>query len=341
MSKNHRVFTDEEKAKARDVDIREIGEQNGLSFRKQGKYDRCNEHDSLILKGQSFYWNSTGKKGHGALSFAVEVLDMDFKDAMKMLVDSKYGQYDASKVVENEQKALNYDTKYEVENPQIARDYLINERGLDERLVDWAFRTGVVAQDGFNNVCFKWLDNENNIVGADKRGTGEKPFKQVVQGSKEHGGFHIDILQDKNKGIKNIVFTESPIDALSYYDAHRDLQQTRIASLSGLKLESLKEHLIEVAKYNIIKGEHPKDYPINSIVLAVDNDLAGKNFVRNVVNSFETEFKLDLPSERKDWNEQLKKDKAITNGVPTYEKPKEAKEQVKILDQQNDEEMER
>ena len=87
MSKNHRVFTDEEKAKARDVDIREIGEQNGLSFTKQGKYDRCNEHDSLVLKGQSFYWNSTGKKGNGGLSFAVEVLDMKFKDAMTMLVD--------------------------------------------------------------------------------------------------------------------------------------------------------------------------------------------------------------------------------------------------------------
>lgn len=341
MSKNHRVFTDEEKAKARDVDIREIGEHNGLSFSRQGKYDRCNEHDSLILKGQSFYWNSTGKKGNGGLSFAVEVLDMKFKDAMTMLVDGEYGQYDASKASKDEQKELNYNTSYEVENTKISRDYLINERGLDEKLVDWSFKTGAVAQDGFNNVCFKWLDNENNIVGADKRGTGEKPFKQVVQGSKEHGGFHLDVLQDKNKGIKNIVFTESPIDALSYYDAHRDIEQTRIASLSGLKLESLKEHVNEVGKYNVEKGEHPRDYPLNSIVLAVDNDEAGKNFVRNVINSYETEFKLDLPTERKDWNEQLKKDKAITNGEPTYEKPKEAKQQMQYIDNEKDSGVER
>ncbi|MCD8850459.1 hypothetical protein [Staphylococcus arlettae] len=87
MSKNHRIFTDEEKAKARDVDIRGIGEQNGLSFSRQGKYDRCNEHDSIVLKGQNFYWNSTGKKGNGGLSFAVEVLDIKFKDGMTMLED--------------------------------------------------------------------------------------------------------------------------------------------------------------------------------------------------------------------------------------------------------------
>lgn len=99
-------------------------------------------------------------------------------------------------------------------------------------------------------------------------------------------------MQDKEKGIKNIVFTESPI-------------VTEIFS------------------------KHPRDYPLNSIVLAVDNDEAGKNFVRNVRNSYDTDFKLDLPTERKDWNEQLKKDKAITNGEPTYEKPKE---QMKIID---------
>ncbi|PTJ89018.1 hypothetical protein [Staphylococcus simulans] len=41
---------------------------------------------------------------------------MKFKDAMTMLVDGEFGQYDASKAPKEEQKELKYDTKYEVEN---------------------------------------------------------------------------------------------------------------------------------------------------------------------------------------------------------------------------------
>lgn len=44
-------YTNEEKEHARKTDIREIGEAYGLTFKKEGKYDRCIEHDSLILKG--------------------------------------------------------------------------------------------------------------------------------------------------------------------------------------------------------------------------------------------------------------------------------------------------
>ena len=36
MSKNHRVFTSEDKEKARNMDIMEIGEQHGFSFAKDG-----------------------------------------------------------------------------------------------------------------------------------------------------------------------------------------------------------------------------------------------------------------------------------------------------------------
>ncbi|WP_461241262.1 hypothetical protein [Staphylococcus aureus] len=86
-------YTNEEKEHARKTDIREIGEAYGLTFKKEGKYDRCIEHDSLILKGQSYYWNSKGVKGHGGLSFCIDVLDMDFKEAMSILTQDGFSQY--------------------------------------------------------------------------------------------------------------------------------------------------------------------------------------------------------------------------------------------------------
>ena len=178
----------------------------------------------------------------------------------------------------------------------------------------------------------------SNGIGADKRGTGKKPFKQVVSNSKENGGFYIDVLQDKNKGIQQMVFTESPIDALSYYDSHRTIQQTRIASLSGLKDSSLQEHIKQASLYNISNlGIERSHNPLNSLVIAVDNDEAGKNFVYNTLNKYENDFKIDLPETAKDWNEQLKKDKAMNNGIKIYSN--EDEKNIKLITNQHELEM--
>ena len=151
---DYRRFNDSDMDQARSIDIREIGEQNGLSFTKQGNYDRCNEHDSLVLKGQSFYWNSQNKKGNGGLSFAMEVLDMNFHDSMTMLIDGEYEEYNKKDLQKNNNSTFMYDNDERYPNKVI--DYLTKERGIDKKLVDWTIKTGVVAEDNKSNAVFKW-----------------------------------------------------------------------------------------------------------------------------------------------------------------------------------------
>lgn len=344
MSKNHRVFTSEDKEKARNMDIMEIGEQHGLSFAKDGaKWYHCNEHDSMIIdaKNNSFHWNSQNIHGSGGISFATEVLDYKFQDAMKMLVDGKYNEHDGSNLKENKNtESLKYSINDE-KQPNKVKSYLEKERGLHPNLVDWGIKTGVIGQDERNNATFKWLDNDNNIVGVDKRGTSTNKFQQIVQGSKENYGFHIDVLQNKNKPIENFVITESPIDALSYYEAHKGIEQTRVASMSGVKENVLIGHLNEVYKHN--RNNFPNDDINVNLTFAVDSDEAGKQFISNFLEKYEYkgEINIDLPQDTKDWNEQLKKDKAITNGEITYEKPQSTNQASKVIDNDKDSEMER
>lgn len=345
MSNNYRKFTKEEKDQARNMDVMEIGEQHGYSFSKDSnRWYRCNEHDSFVVdaKTNSFHWNSQNIHGSGGISFATEVLEYDFQGAMKMLIDGEYQEHDSSKVAEsdNSNQPLNYDVNNEKE-PNKVKSYLENERGLDPRLVNWGIKTGVIAQDERNNACFKWIDNERNIVGADKRGTSGKKFQQVVQGSQENYGFHIDILQDKNKPINHVVITESPIDALSYYEAHKDLQQTRVASMSGVKENALLGHVKSAINYN--KTNFPEEQVDMKLTFAVDNDEAGKQFVSNFLDSYEFkgEIQVDLPEDTKDWNDQLKKDKAITNGEKVFQKEDNTKQNEQLLENDNENDLER
>lgn len=345
MSKNHRIFTSEDKELARNMNIMEIGEQHGYSFAKDGnRWYHCIEHDSMIIdaKSNSFHWNSKNIHGSGGISFATEVLDYKFQDAMKMLIDGEYNKHDGSNIKEESKSnhTLNYSMNEERE-PTKVKSYLEKERGLDPKLVDWGINTGVIAQDERNNATFKWLDNDNNIVGVDKRGTSTNKFQQIVQGSKENYGFHIDVLQDKNKPIENFVITEAPIDALSYYESHKGIEQTRVASMSGVKENVLIGHLNEVYKYN--NSNFPDEQINVNLTFAVDNDEAGKQFISNFLEKYDYkgDINIDLPQDTKDWNEQLKKDKAITNGEITYEKPQPSKNTAKIIDNDKDNEVER
>ncbi len=68
--------------KARNVDLISYLEAKGETFKKEGNYYRHTEHDSLIIKGNQYAWNSRGEKGYGAISFAMMYYDMTFPQAV-------------------------------------------------------------------------------------------------------------------------------------------------------------------------------------------------------------------------------------------------------------------
>ena len=231
------------------------------------------------------------------------------------------------------------------------RDYLRNQRGLSDETIDYFWEQGVLAQanakldyfaegnDGVTTnviepvIVFKSLSFSGEVVGASLQGIQENwekwpkhgYAKVIMKNSDPMTGIHVDIGSPKR-----LIFTESPIDLMSYYELHKDsLQDVRLVSMDGLKESTIGRHLSQIKAemsgkaliwtpeqladglqvaidHHFFENEENADL----ITLALDNDNAGRTFIQEleakgaVINS-------DLPElrpgqDKTDWNDVLK-----------------------------------
>jgi len=301
--------TADEISKAREVPVIDFIQANSIGFKQESNgpepYYRLTNHDSLVIKGNKFVWNSQNESGYGAISFAMSYYNLKFPDAVKRVNEHEYLSKTVIQEQSKEKGPFKYPKYLETDNTSKIKEYLINERKIDSRVVDWCIRKDLLAQDKKQNVVFKWKDSKGDVVGADRQGTvyiGTKrgTFKQIMRNSKEDGGFTIDVGQKPDK----LAFFESPIDMLSYWSVKKErLQNTRMISMSGLKIET-----VAAAMKDFKKDGHE----IKKIISCVDNDKAGNEFHEKMENLFKKAILSDQrPKQAKDWNDLLKQQKPM------------------------------
>jgi hypothetical protein len=92
------------------------------------------------------------------------------------------------------------------------RQYLLRERGLPARLVDWHIEAGKIYADGRRNVVFLLVAGKSERpVGAELRGTGAQVWRGLAAGTDKNAGY----FWTGRVGSREIVICESAIDALS------------------------------------------------------------------------------------------------------------------------------
>lgn len=292
-----RVTTDEIE-KAKEIPLIDFIDANGIDVKSEGKGYRLVEHDSLVITGNKFYWNSRDDGGYGSISFAMKYYDLKFPDAVKRVNEHEYSEL--TNVQEDENKPFKYPYYFEVDDTKEIKDYLSNERKLDNRVVEWCIDKDLLVQDKKQNAVFKWKDNKGHIIGGDRQGT--KPldnkrgtFKNIMPSSKDDGGFTINVGKKPDK----IAVFESPIDMLSYWSIKKEkVQDTKLVSMSGLKTRTLAKAM------NDMKQE---GHEIKKVISCVDNDKAGKEFHDKLARLFKKDVLVDgRPQHSKDWNDELK-----------------------------------
>lgn len=293
--------------KARNVDLIDYLESKGETFTKEGNYYRHTKHDSLIIRDNMYAWNSRGEKGYGAIDFAMMYYNMSFPQAVMDLTKGDYRTVE--KQTQQQTQSYKYPKHYEVESTRALKDYLMKERKIHPKVVQWALKNKLIVQDQKENIVFPWKNDKGEIVGANRQGTIDmgngRRFKGVDKNSEQPGGFHFDV----GKPDKLIVF-EDAIDALSYYSIkQKDVQNARLVSMSGLKQDVITQQV----KQMVAEG-----HQVKQVVLAVDNDKAGHEFIENIQTTLRPSdklvkgeaaknqfFQVEQPT-KKDWNDDLK-----------------------------------
>ena len=334
---------------ARSRDILDVANELQMELVRSGRDYRWKEHDSLVISPDKNLWKWFSRNtGGDAISLVETIKEVDFNQSVDFLNDGNFKEF---QMVERPQEDFKYYLEKYEQPFSAGRDHLRNQRGLSDETIDYFLEQGVLAQanakldyfaEGTGGVTtnaiepvivFKSLSSSGEVVGASLQGIQENwekwpkhgYAKVIMKNSDPMTGIHVDIGSPKR-----LIFTESPIDLMSYYELHKDsLQDVRLVSMDGLKESTVGRHLSQIQAE--ISGKPLRWTPeqmadglqiaidhhffedgknADLITLALDNDKAGRTFIQEleakgaVINS-------DLPElrsgqDKTDWNDVLK-----------------------------------
>ncbi len=336
---------------ARSRDILDVANELQMELVRSGRDYRWKEHDSLVISPDKNLWKWFSRNtGGDSISLVETIKEVDFNQSVDFLNDGNFKEF---QMVERPQEDFKYYLEKYEQPLSAGRDYLRNQRGLSDETIDYFLEQGILAQanakldyfvegNGGNStnaiepvIVFKSLSSSSSgeVVGASLQGIHENwekwpkhgYAKVIMKNSDPMTGIHVDIGSPKR-----LIFTESPIDLMSYYELHKDsLQDVRLVSMDGLKESTIGRHLSQIQAE--ISGKPLRWTPeqladglqvaidhhffedgknADLITLALDNDKAGRTFIQEleakgaVINSDLPELK---PGQDKtDWNDVLK-----------------------------------
>lgn len=339
---------------ARSRSILDVARDLGMELFRSGKDYRWKEHDSLVINPDKNLWNWFSREGEGGdvIALVESMKKVNFNQAIDFLNDRQFKDF---QLTESRQEAFHYYLE-SYEKPLIeGRQFLKEQRGLSDETIDFFLKQGVLSQanaklDAFWDepakrlggqslpepvIVFKSLSSSKELVGASLQGIEENwdkwskhgYAKVILKNSDSLTGFHVDIGQPQR-----LVFAESPIDLMSYYQLKReDLADVRLVSMNGLKELTISYHLAQLeAELSgrplhwtkkelekaldaaLARGYFADGKNQDKITLAVDHDEAGRNFVSSLQKKG-VAVTVDLPPMmeegqlKSDWNDALKK----------------------------------
>lgn len=323
---------------ARSRDILDVASELNMELVRSGRDYRWKEHDSMVISPDKNMWNWFSRhQGGNVISLVETMKEVNFNQAIDYLNDGSFKEYTA---VERVQEPFSYYLEPYEQPFEAARTYLKEQRGLSDETIDFFIDKGVLAQANAKVngsiepvVVFKSFDFSGEIVGATLQGIEENwekwpergYAKNIVRNSDGITGLHVDIGQPNR-----LIFAESAIDLMSYYELHKDtLQDVRLISMDGVKEAVIGRHLAQLQSelsgrplrwsYDQLAeglqtaidnnfftdGKHA-----DWITLAVDNDEAGRTFIDSLREKGAT-INEDLPDlqpgqDKTDWNDALK-----------------------------------
>ena len=283
-------FTDQQKEQAAGVDLAAFLESQGEKLVRSGRDMRLTSDHSITIRGNRWY-DHAAQRGGGPISFVQRFYNLDYPDAVELLLGDGGTIYPAA-------------TKQAQEPPKPfvlppangdARRvyaYLVKHRGIAPEVVSYFVREGLLYEDAeYHNAVFVGTDEAGVPHHAHKRSTNSfgKTFCVNVEGSLPRYSFH-------HLGTDGTLFVfEAPIDLLSYLTLHPERWQEHsyvaCCGTSFLPTEKMLDRM----------------HRVEEVFLCLDNDQAGRIASQRMAALLAEK---GIPSQSltprlKDWNEDL------------------------------------
>jgi len=260
-------------------------------------------HDSLKISHGKWMWWSRGIGGRSALDYLVKVRDMDFVDAVELLLSCSPLYYPIA-------ESKTYEEKKELKLPQKNRNdravirYLMS-RGIDGEIIDHCLNAGIIYEDArYHSAVFVGYDREGIPKYGAYRGTSHKRSMGDYSGSDKRYSFHLG-----DHETETVHVFESAIDLLSYATIIKeqggDWRISGLLSLSGIYAPEKEDELMKTpVALEFYLSEYPQT---KRIVLHLDNDRTGRVATEKIIENLSGEYEVidEPPPEGKDFNDFL------------------------------------
>jgi hypothetical protein len=200
--------------------------------------DRRKWHTSqgvLSISGPKFMNWHCGVGGGGAIDLVMHLNHWDFKAAVDWLADHFPAALPLPPPVPSTPRVTFQPPPSDPSKLGRVKDYLVRQRAIAPALLEPLLQSGTLYADTRANAVFLLLGKENIPVGAELRGTTQRPWRGLAAGSQKDLGFFSIPAQARPVTLptgRQVILCESAIDAISCFALHR---QYRCLSTAGAR----------------------------------------------------------------------------------------------------------
>ena len=266
--------------RANHVDLADFLKYMGEEIIRSGSEYRWKKHDSVTLRGNTYYQHSAANGGH-PVDFVMKFYHVPFPEAVHMLI-----QEDPECPGDPSEKQFSPPLRNESHDDLMR--YLSQDRGLSRALILRFLSWNLIYEEaGTHNVVFVGYDPNGSARYAHKRGT-RGSFRIDHPGSDKSYSFSY------RGGNEELFVFEAPIDLLSFINLYPEgYKEKNYLSLGGVAPKALLQFL--------------QDQPnIKRIHLCLDADKAGEDACQRLAERIPDGIMADRYRPiMKDWNEVL------------------------------------
>ncbi len=298
-------FSDKELNIARNVNIIDYLTYKGYELKKVGSNYKLPNMGGFFIKENGRAWNCFCENVSGGVIKLVMHLDnKPWREAVQTLIEFNDG-------IDLSQKNENYcNNKIISQKNEKKEEFLLPKKNKTyKHIIGYLIKTRKIDKDivySYINKGDLYENEKKSCVFVAKDEKGKAKFAQFVSTNT-----HANKIRGNIKGSdKNFVFSyvnnmsdsvmvfESPIDLMSYQTLMKirgDNLKLNMISLGGVSSKGLDCYL-------------KRNAHIKNIIFALDNDKAGYNATKKMIDMYFGKYELDCKVPiSKDWNDDLKK----------------------------------